>query len=107
MGAEREAAGDVRVVGDETYNLAGSNVYFGGKLLKAGGQTVVLDRLGSVRWKGNGERYHYFPYGEQYASDGSSSQVNGKEDFGTYFRDAETGLDYADQRYYGRGRVGS
>ena len=82
------------------YGWVASNVYFGGKLVKTAGTVVVTDRLGSVRWKGNGESYHYHPYGQQYAGDSTASKVDGKEKFGTYFRDAD-GKDYADQRYYG------
>jgi RHS repeat-associated protein len=63
-------------------------------MIRSQGQTVVLDRLGSVRWRSNGERFNYFPYGEEYVTTG-----NGREKFGTYFRDSNT-LDYADQRYY-------
>jgi RHS repeat-associated protein len=56
---------------------------------------VVLDRLGSVRIRGN-ERLDYFPYGEE--KPGATTQDRYK--FGTYYRDSATGLDYADQRYY-------
>jgi hypothetical protein len=61
--------------------------------------TVVTDRLGSVRANSNGERMSYFPYGEE-----RTSMKDGREKFGTYFRDpaANGGLDYADQRYYAR-----
>ena len=30
------------------------NVYFKGKLIQAGGNVVVTDRTGSVRWSGSG-----------------------------------------------------
>jgi RHS repeat-associated protein len=59
--------------------------------------TVVTDRLGSVRANGNGERFAYYPYGEE-----RGTSANGREKFGTYTRDS-SGLDYADQRYYGVG----
>jgi len=44
----------------------------------------------------------YFPYGQERPS----ATTDGKEKFATYFRDSETGLDYADQRYHqpGMGR---
>ena len=84
------------------YGWVASNVYFGGKLVKTAGTVVVTDRLGSVRWKGNGETYHYHPYGQQYAGDSTASKLDGKEKFGTYFRDAD-GKDYADQRYFSQG----
>jgi RHS repeat-associated protein len=56
---------------------------------------VATDRLGSVRANGNGERMVYTAYGTE-----RTSTADGREKFGTYFRDG-TGLDYADQRYYG------
>ena len=72
----------------------GTNYYFGGKLIKNTGGYVTPDRLGS-----NGK---YFPYGQERPS----ATTDGKEKFATYFRDSETGLDYADQRYHqpGMGR---
>jgi RHS repeat-associated protein len=86
-----------------TCAIMGQNVYFGGKLIVAGGVNVVTDRLGSVRANGLGESFAYYPYGEE-----RSSTVDGREKFGTYFRDG-VGQDYADQRYYavGSGRFWS
>jgi RHS repeat-associated protein len=58
----------------------------------------VTDRLGSVRYrKGSGaaERVDYYPYGEE--KPGASVQDRAK--WATYMRD-DTGLDYADQRYF-------
>jgi RHS repeat-associated protein len=80
-----------------TCAIVGQNVYFGQKLITAGGVNVVTDRLGSVRANGQGESSAYYPYGEE-----RTSTVDGREKFGTYFRDA-IGQDYADQRYYGSG----
>jgi len=80
-----------------TCAIVGQNVYFGKKLITAGGVSVVTDRLGSVRANGQGESAAYYPYGEE-----RTSTVDGREKFGTYFRDA-IGQDYADQRYYGSG----
>jgi RHS repeat-associated protein len=73
----------------------GVNRYFGGKLLQSNGVGVATDRLGSVRANGNGERMVYTAYGTE-----RTSTADGREKFGTYFRDG-VGLDYADQRYYG------
>ena len=73
------------------------NTYFGGKLIVANGVTVATDRLGSVRANGNGEHFSYYPYGEE-----KTSTADGRDKFGTYFRDA-LGQDYADQRYYAPG----
>ena len=61
--------------------------YFGGKLLKNAQGWVNQDRLGSVG--------KFFPYGQERPS----ATANGKEKFATYFRDSETGLDYAQNRY--------
>ena len=79
------------------YQVKSRNVYFGGKLMRSAGVTVVTDRLGSVRANSNGERMSYFPYGEE-----RTATADGREKFGTYFRDsaANGGLDYAEQRYY-------
>ena len=80
-----------------TCAIVGQNVYFGKKLITAGGVNVVTDRLGSVRANGQGESFAYYPYGEE-----RTNRPDGREKFGTYFRDA-IGQDYADQRYYGSG----
>ena len=67
----------------------GTNYYFGGKLIKNGNGNnwVYTDRLGSVG--------KYYPYGQD---KGSSNPASG-EKFTGYFRDAETGNDYAVNRY--------
>ncbi len=72
----------------------GTNYYFGGKLVKNAGGFVTPDRLGSIG--------KYFPYGQERPS----ATQDGKEKFATYFRDSETGLDYANNRYHqpGMGR---
>ncbi len=72
----------------------GTNYYFGGKLIKNATGYVTPDRLGSIG--------KYFPYGQERPS----ATTDGKEKFATYFRDSETGLDYADNRYHqpGMGR---
>jgi RHS repeat-associated protein len=82
----------------ETYNLlsgvATYNSYFGGRLISNNTGNVATDRLGSVG--------KYYPWGQEKPS----ATTNGTEKFTGYFRDAETGLDYADQRYHqpGMGR---
>jgi RHS repeat-associated protein len=65
--------------------------YFGGKLLKNAQGWVNQDRLGSIG--------KFYPYGQERPSASS----NGKEKFATYFRDSETGLDYAQNRYHSAG----
>jgi RHS repeat-associated protein len=77
--------------------ISGQNVYFGKKLLVSNGVNVVTDWLGSVRANTQGESMAYYPYGEE-----RTSTVDGREKFGTYFRDM-VGQDYADQRYCGSG----
>ena len=66
----------------------GTNEYFGGKLIKNSTGYVTPDRLGSIG--------KYFPYGQERPS----ATTNGTEKFATYFRDSDTGLDYAQNRYY-------
>jgi RHS repeat-associated protein len=79
-----------------------THVYFGGKLIRADGDPVVHDRLGSVVARGNAygsgvvTKRDHFPYGDEIGG-ATSGNV---DKFGTYTRDATTGLDYADQRYY-------
>jgi RHS repeat-associated protein len=65
--------------------------YFGGKMIKNAGGYINQDRLGSIG--------KFFPYGQERPS----ATSNGKEKFATYFRDSETGLDYADNRYHSSG----
>jgi len=79
---------------------SGQNVYFGSKLIVSGGVAVFTDRLGSVRANTQGEQFAYYPYGEE-----RTNRPDGRDKFGTYFRDA-VGQDYADQRYYS-GNTGS
>ena len=95
-----------------TYQISGSyfaltstNVYFGGKLVSKGSYAtgwtddvalapVAADRLGSIK--------KFYPFG----TERPSASANDTEKFTGYYRDASTGLDYADQRYHqpGSGR---
>jgi len=81
-----------------TVSLKGYNLYFGGKLIRSSGLAVATDRVGSVRGNANGEIMRYGPYGEE-----RTSTADGREKWGTYFRDAGTGNDYANHRYKGVG----
>jgi len=82
-------------------------LYFTGKLIgttsvmsqnsSVNFEPVATDRLGSVRARG-GQTMRYFPYGQE-----MTPTTTSQDKFGTYFRDASTGLDYADQRYYASG----
>jgi RHS repeat-associated protein len=71
-----------------------TNYYFGSKLIKNINGWVYSDRLASVG--------KFYPYGIERPS----ATTNGTEKFTGYFRDAETGNDYAMNRYespgYGR-----
>jgi RHS repeat-associated protein len=84
-------------------------LYFGGKLIGTANtptvtsqivpfSAMVTDRLGSVRVRG-AQSFRFYPYGQELPS----ATVNGREKFGTYFRDTGTGLDYANQRYHAPG----
>jgi len=86
--------GDNHTLPQLVATATGTNYYFGGKLVKNTGGYVTPDRLGSIG--------KYFPYGQERPS----ATTDGKEKFATYFRDSETGLDYAQNRYHqpGMGR---
>ena len=73
-------------------------MYFGAKLIRSNNVTVVTDRFGSVRGTSNSEVMRYTPYGTE-----RTRTSDGREKWGTYFRDMGTGNDYADQRYKGVG----
>jgi RHS repeat-associated protein len=74
--------------------VTATNVYFGSKLLSNGTGNVTQDRLGSIG--------KFYPWGQEKPS----ATTNGTEKFTGYFRDSETGLDYAQNRYHqpGMGR---
>ena len=57
----------------------------------------TFDRLGSAKYnQQNNQAQSFYPYGE----DRGTAEPNDALKFATYTRDAATGLDYADQRYY-------
>jgi RHS repeat-associated protein len=74
------------------------DVVFAGRVIRTNGVAVVMDRLGSVVTRSTGAgtvaNHRYYPYGEEI-----EPTVGNRNKFGTYHRD-QTGLDYADQRYY-------
>jgi RHS repeat-associated protein len=81
-----------------TFTRTSINVWFGSKLIRQGpGSWVMTDRLGSVRANSAGERFNYYPYGQE-----MGSTADGRTKFATYYRDAP-GMDYANQRYYAVG----
>jgi RHS repeat-associated protein len=105
-GSQKLATYQISTSGGLSFTVAKTNVYFGGKLISKGtynpsgtGDKVTLapvaaDRLGSIG--------KFYPYG----TERPSATQNDTEKFTGYFRDASTGLDYADQRYHqpGTGR---
>jgi RHS repeat-associated protein len=57
----------------------------------------TYDRLGSAKYnQSNNAAQSFYPYGE----DRGTVEPNDELKFATYTRDAASGLDYADQRYY-------
>ena len=81
-----------------TYSVKSVDVRFAGKLIYTNSAWVATDRLGSIRYRkpsGAGERLDFFPYGEERPS----ATAQDRDKFATYMRD-DTGLDYADQRYF-------
>ena len=81
-----------------TTSLVANRMYFGGLLLGSAGPGVwndvstMTDRLGTA---GTG-----YPYGTDI---GNTSASNDQPDFATYTKDATTGFEYANQRYYSAG----
>ena len=59
--------------------VAGStNLYFGGRMIRAQGQTVMTDRLGSVRRRDDGSSLRYFAYGEEQTATGNEKDKFGR-----------------------------
>ena len=82
--------------GQYEFRTVKTYVYFAGQMVDGG----LRDRLGNVRARlasgiGVASRHSYFPYGQERVA-----TANDAFKFTTYFRDAKTGFDYADQRYY-------
>lgn len=82
-----------------SFALTSTRVYFGGKMISTGTYVsfgssdkvalapVVADRQGSIK--------KFYPF----CVERPSASANDTEKFTGYYRDASTGLDYADQRY--------
>ncbi len=82
-------------LGGVSLTATGYNVYFGSKLVRkidAGGSATIVkaDRLGSFG--------KFAPYGEE-----RTPTADNADKFATYYRDGDTGLDYAVNRYYASG----
>ncbi len=80
------------------------NVYYGGRLVgkrmiaASNGSSLVTDfTTDRLQSKGDGSRF--YPYGE--SKTGASG--DDREQFATYTRDEQSGLDYANQRWYASG----
>ncbi|MEO8050897.1 MAG: RHS repeat-associated core domain-containing protein [Acidobacteriota bacterium] len=83
-----------------SFTMTSTRVYFGRKMISAGTYVsfgasdkvalapIVADRQGSIK--------KFYPFGVERPS----ATANDTEKFTGYFRDASTGLDYADQRYH-------
>ncbi len=76
------------------FTVVKEEVYFAGKRIRSGNLAVAEDRLGSTR-REDTTASRFYPYGEE-----NGSTANDRQKFGTYYRDAGTQLDYANQRYY-------
>ncbi len=96
--------------GEKLVAAGANNVYFAGRLIKQGTDTVyayadndfvAVDRMGSVKAalatdnEGPSFNTSYLPYGEELNATASDIIK-----FATYTRDESTGLDSADQRFY-------
>jgi RHS repeat-associated protein len=77
-----------------TATMTTSDYYFAGRLIKNNTGYVASDHLGSIG--------KFYPYGQEKPS----ATTNGTEKFTGYYRDSETGNDYAINRYHqpGMGR---
>ncbi|HZU29040.1 MAG TPA: RHS repeat-associated core domain-containing protein [Bryobacteraceae bacterium] len=75
-----------------------TSVQFAGTPVTAQSQTVLVDRLGSVRRWGSTSS-NYYPYGEE-----QTTTAQARTKFGTWYRDNATGFDYAVNRHYIVGR---
>ncbi|HSW38443.1 MAG TPA: RHS repeat-associated core domain-containing protein, partial [Acidobacteriota bacterium] len=81
------------------FRLADYQIHFADRLLRSGDESLVLDRLGSVRaragrMKGN-RRTTFRPFGGLPQADRLNRPM-----FGSFYRDEISELDYAEQRYY-------
>ncbi len=111
LGRYRRVTGSVRYQDgtesgpQQVWQAAEVFYYFGGRLVSRKGgfgqplSRITTDRLGSV---GDGSAHH--PYGED-----RTAAANDQFKFATYWRDGQSGLDYAQQRHYmpGYGRFTS
>ncbi|MGJ5817126.1 RHS repeat domain-containing protein [Paludibaculum fermentans] len=81
--------------GHKYFSSASIRVWFAGRMIGSGANSMVTDRLGSVVRSGT-EGLSYYPYGEQQSGNATAD----REKFATYTRDEVSGLDYGWNRYY-------
>jgi len=84
--------------GAPEFELVDYSVYFAKKLIRSRDRAVVLNRQHSVETEVGREinrKTRYLSFGEE-----ESATEENRVKFGTYRRDATSGLDYAEQRYY-------
>jgi RHS repeat-associated protein len=74
-------------------SLSMPNVYFAGQRVNQ-----WTDRTGSKRKDNTNTNSHYYPYGEEI-----TGTANDTFKFAQTYRDSDSGLDYAEQRYYTSG----
>ncbi len=111
------AQGELLSLAAPTGPVTANNLYFGGRMIKQNtdtgattspdGNFVETDRTGSVRGGGFaiGNLFTsvlYLPYGEVLPTP-NNTPAPIQSSFATYYLDANTGLHYADQRYYSSG----
>ena len=80
------------------FELVDYSVYFANRLIRSRDRAVVLNQQYSVEMEvgRNGNlKTSFLPFGEE-----ESATEENRLKFGTYRRDATSGLDYAEQRYY-------
>jgi len=80
------------------FELVDYSVYFAKRMIRSRDRSVILNRQHSVETEvgRNGNRKtRFLPFGEE-----ESISEENRVKFGTYRRDAASGLDYAEQRYY-------
>lgn len=84
--------------GNLAFSVVKTDIYFGKRLAQSGGDAIVTDRLGSTRaWSAErgAKTASFTPFGESV-----QARDDGHSKFHGYVEDVDTGLKYAEQRYY-------
>ena len=85
-------------IGTPEFVLVDYSVYFAKRLIRSRDRAVVLNRQYSIETevgRNINRNANFLPFGEE-----ESVTEENRVKFGTYRRDATSGLDYAEQRYY-------